>query len=221
MIVFLENVLSPDHVGAFVNILDDAELFESGAITAGRTAKAHKQNLQALHAKPEVERILKQVREDLTKHSVFRHFAIPAKFGRVMISRYEPGMKYGSHFDEAFIDGVRTDLSFTLFLSDPDTYVGGELELTTPSGSQAIKLPPGCAIVYPSDHLHAVLPVTDGVRLAVVGWVQSRVRASAQRQLLYELYEGIRDAEAAPGNAKDAITRLKLVRNNLIRMWAD
>ncbi|MEM7080000.1 MAG: Fe2+-dependent dioxygenase [Pseudomonadota bacterium] len=219
MIVFLEDVLSPAHVGAFVKVLEAEHLFESGSRTAGRLAKSQKQNLQALNAQPEVARILKQVREDLSQHSVFRSFAVPAKLGRVMVSRYEPSMQYGSHFDDAFIDGVRTDLSFTVFLSDPDSYQGGELELTTPSGSQAIKLPAGCAIVYPSDHLHAVLPVTSGVRLAVVGWVRSRVKSSEQRQLLHDLD----NATAALGDevSREVIMRLKFVRNNLLRMWSD
>ena len=220
MIVFLENVLSAAHVGAFVKSLERDELFESGARTAGRVAKRQKQNLQALHDTPEVARALQQVRDDLMKHTVFKSFAIPAKLGRVMISRYEPGMQYGTHYDDAFIGGVRTDLSFTLFLSEPDSYTGGELELSTASGSQAIKLPAGCAIVYPSDHLHAVLPVHQGVRLAVVGWVQSRIRSSERRQMLYELGETARALEPA-NEGSEALTRLKFVRNNLLRMWSD
>ena len=221
MIIFLENVLSPAHIGAFVKVLDSEDLFESGSRTAGRVAKSQKQNLQALNSKPEVSRILTQVRQDLNKHPDFRGFAIPAKLGRVMVSRYEPGMHYGSHFDDAFIEGVRTDLSFTLFLSEPESYTGGELELTTPSGSQAIKLPAGCAIVYPSDHLHSVLPVTAGVRLSVVGWVQSRVKSSEQRSLLHELTEAIKAFEDTSTDNTNALTRLKFVRNNLLRMWAD
>ena len=204
-----------------MKVLDNAELFESGSRTAGRAAKSKKHNLQALNDTPEVARMLKQVREDLSKHSTFKTFAVPAKLGRVMISRYEPGMNYGTHFDDAFIEGVRTDLSFTLFLSEPDTYEGGELELTTPSGSQAIKLPAGCAIVYPSDHLHAVLPVSSGVRLTVVGWVQSRIKSVEQRQLLYELGDVTREIEASSNTTSDALTRLKFVRNNLLRMWSD
>ncbi len=204
-----------------MKVLDNAELFESGSRTAGRAAKSIKHNLQALNDTPEVARMLKQVREDLSKHGTFKSFAVPAKLGRVMISRYEPGMTYGTHFDDAFIEGVRTDLSFTLFLSEPDSYEGGELELTTPSGSQAIKLPAGCAIVYPSDHLHAVLPVSSGVRLTVVGWVQSRIKSSEQRQLLYELGDVTRQIEASSNTTSDALTRLKFVRNNLLRMWSD
>ncbi len=208
-------------MGAFVKVLQDDALFEPGTRTAGRLAKVQKQNLQADQTRPEVSRILKQVREDLMKHTVFRSFALPARVGRVMISRYTCGMHYGTHFDDAFIEGVRTDLSFTLFLSDPESYTGGELELTTPSGSQAIKLPAGCAIVYPSDHLHAVLPVTQGVRLTAVGWVQSRVKSSEKRQLLHELNHATQALENLDNSLEKPLTRLKFVHNNLLRMWSD
>ena len=128
-------------------------------------------------------------------------------------------MEYGTHFDDAFIAGVRTDISFTLCLSEMDEYDGGELELVTSTGSQAIKLPPGCAVVYPSDHLHGVRPVTKGTRLAVVGWVQSRIRSAAERQMLFELSEATSQIEG--DSAQEGLLRLKYVRNNLLRMWAE
>ena len=204
---------------AFVKILKSESLYESGDRTAGKAAKAAKQNLQAIADKPEVSRIVAQVREDLSKHTAFQSCAIPARIGRVMVSRYEPGMEYGTHFDDAFIAGVRTDISFTLFLSEMDEYDGGELELVTSTGSQAIKLPPGCAVVYPSDHLHGVRPVTKGTRLAVVGWVQSRIRSTAERQMLFELSEATSQIEG--DSAQEGLLRLKYVRNNLLRMWAE
>ena len=215
-------MIGADYVGAFVKVLGNDELFQAGSKTAGRVAKARKQNLQALNQQPEVARITAQVRDNLSKHTVFKQFALPAKFGRVMASRYEPGMEYGTHFDDAFIDGVRTDLSFTLFLSQPDSYEGGELELVTPNGSQAIKLPAGCAIVYPSNQLHGVLPVTQGTRLAIVGWVQSRIKSNEQRQLLYDLTTAIEGVPISDGSdANDTAVKLRFVRNNLLRMWAD
>ncbi len=223
--ICLENLLDAARVGAFVKVLGDDSLYEAGKRTAGRAARQRKHNLQAIADKPEVTRIVASVREALGQHTLFQRFAVPARIGRVMVSRYEPGMTYGAHFDDAFIDGVRTDLSFTLFLSEPDSYRGGELELYTPMGSQALKLPPGCALVYPSDQLHAVRPVEDGMRLAVVGWVQSRVRAAAQRQLLFELTQATGEvqgaAEGGTGELDTALTQLRLVRNNLLRLWAD
>lgn len=221
--VCLENVLSSAHVDAFVKVLGDEALFESGEGTAGRAAKKRKRNLQAVADRPEVQRIVSEVREALNRHSLFQRFAVPERVGRILVSRYEPGMTYGTHFDEAFIDGLRTDLSFTLFLSDAESYRGGELALHSPMGTQAIKLPAGCALVYPSDQLHGVRPVESGVRLAVIGWVQSRIRAAEQRQLLFDLAEAARlvqDASGAPDGFDEALSQLKRVRNNLLRLWA-
>ena len=220
--ICLDNVLSSAHVGAFVKVLEDDKLFADGERTAGPEARQRKSNLQGLSDTPEVQRIVSEVRESLAKQTLFQRFALPARIGRVLVSRYEPGMTYGAHYDDAFIGGVRTDLSFTVFLSDPESYGGGELELYTPMGSQALKLPAGCAIVYPSNQLHAVLPVTEGVRLAVVGWVQSRVSSAEDRQTLFELAqaaEGLGSEDAAL--RADGMTRLKMVRNNLLRSWAD
>jgi len=210
--------LSEAQVGAYLKVLEDRTLFASGQRTAGPTARALKSNLQGERGKPEIDRIVSTVRERLLAHTEFCRFAQPAKIGRVLVSRYEPGMTYGAHFDDALIDGLRTDLSFTVFLSEPDSYEGGELEMMTTMGTQAIKLPPGCAIVYPSDLMHAVKPVGSGVRLAVGGWVQSKVRLLEQRAILYELAS----ATAALADASaptDALTRLKYVQNNLLRQW--
>lgn len=220
--ICLENVLSSAHVGAFVKALENDALFEDGERTAGRTARQRKRNLQAIAEAPEIKRITSEVRESLNGNGQFRRFAVPSRIGRVMVSRYEPGMTYGAHYDDAFIGGVRTDLSFTLFLSDPDSYAGGELELYTPMGSQALKLPAGCAVVYPSNQLHAVLPVEQGKRLAVVGWVQSRVRSAEQRQMLFDLAEASELLERGESaSSTQGLTQLKMVRNNLLRSWSE
>ena len=125
------------------------------------------------------------------------------------------------HYDDAFIEGVRTDLSFTLFLSQPDSYTGGELEIESPLGTQAIKLTPGCALVYPSHHLHAVRPVQSGVRLAIVGWIQSRVPSLDHRQILYDLADATDRVEQTTNVSSDDLIRLKHVRNNLVRLWSE
>ena len=220
----LENVLNESHVSAFVKVLDEPSLFERGTSTAGRVARAQKHNLQAIEDKPEIKRVISEIRSALSQHTMFQRFAVPFKVGRIRISRCEAGMEYGVHFDNAFIEGVRTDLSFTLFLSSPDTYIGGEIELQSSMGAQAIKLPAGCALVYPSDHLHAVRPVETGTRLAAIGWVQSRVRSVTHRQLLFDLAQAtelISNAETRDEQMDAAITQLKYVRNNLVRLWGD
>jgi len=202
---------------ALGRILSDESLFQSGSATAGHVARRVKNNLQAVNARPEVARIIEKLRTELNGNESFRRVALPAKFSRIMLNRYEPGMEYGLHFDEAYIDGVRTDLSFTLFLNDPDSYDGGELEIVTSTGAQAIKLPAGCAVVYPGDRLHRVRPVTRGHRDACVGWVQSRVRAPEKREILYDLAGAI---DALPVEDDHTLT-LRHVRNRLLRMWAE
>ncbi|MEM7765080.1 MAG: Fe2+-dependent dioxygenase [Pseudomonadota bacterium] len=218
MMICLDDVLSPEQAIGLQKTLEDSTLFEPGQRTAGGAAKRAKNNLQAVATRPEIRTVLNQVRERLQAHSEFQRFAMPKHLGRLMVSRYEPGMTYGHHFDAAFIEGRRTDLSFTLFLNDPGSYEGGELEIVTPMGRQAIKLPAGCAIVYPSDHLHGVLPVTQGHRLAVVGWIESRVRLAEHRQTLYDFSRALADL---PDADSDAMLRLKMVRNNLRRLWEE
>lgn len=220
MMICLDEVLLPAQVSGLQKVLDDTTLFESGQRTAGRTAKRAKDNLQGVASRSEIQRIVTTVRERLASHDEFQRFAMPDKIGRLMVSRYESGMTYGHHFDAAFIEGQRTDLSMTLFLSEPDAYEGGELEIVTPMGTQALKLPAGCAIVYPSHHLHGVRPVTNGVRLAVVGWIQSRIRLGEHRALLYEFSSALAALPHA-GTDADALLRLRMVRNNLARLWQD
>ena len=156
---------------AFVKVLEDPALYESGARTAGKLAKEKKHNLQAVADQPEVTRIVAQVREDLSKNAQFRTWAVPARMGRVMVSRYESGMTYGTHFDDAFIEGVRTDLSFTLFLSDMDTYEGGDLSIYDPPDHRAAPRERGTAVAFPAYVPHAVLPVTRGTRCSLTAWV--------------------------------------------------
>lgn len=104
-----------------------------------------------------------------------------------MFSRYEQGMAYGNHVDNSIMRGVRTDVSVTLFLSDPDQYGGGQLVIDSPAGEQEIKLAVGCAVTYPTTPLHRVAPVLSGERLAAVTWVRSFVRDAAKREMLFDL----------------------------------
>ncbi|MEM9690168.1 MAG: Fe2+-dependent dioxygenase [Pseudomonadota bacterium] len=212
--------MSKGRLRAVQKLLAASVSFESGVATAGREARKVKHNQQAVAASPEVASIIGKLKQELNDHSAFRRLAMPAKFGRLMLNRYAQGMTYGTHFDEAFIDGVRTDVSFTLFLSEPDSYEGGELEIVTPTGAQAIKLPAGCAVIYPGDRLHRVRPVTSGHRDACVGWVQSRVRSTEHREMLAEMADAIETLAAADSDSTALLT-LRHVRNRLIRAWSD
>ena len=136
-----------------------------------------------------------------------------------MFSRYDPGMEYGDHIDNAIMGEIRTDLSVTLFLSRPDTYDGGELVIQLPLGNQEIKLDAGEAIVYPSNSVHHVAPVTRGARLAAVTWVQSRVRDQEVRSILYDLHKSAQDPVA--GQNKDLSLLLAKSYHNLLRYAAE
>ena len=146
--------------------------------------------------------------------------ALPQKFAKILISRYTPGMHYGAHIDDPVIAGTRTDLSFTLFLSDPESYQGGELILKKHDGDELVKLQKGALCLYPSTSLHHVAEVTSGTRLAAVGWVQSRVRLGDQREILFDLQKALNDIPDTPENHPARLSLLK-AKSNLMRLWVD
>lgn len=196
----------------------DVAAFQPGAATAGWQARAVKNNEQAQGAA--AARAVAEVEKALSAHPVFRAAARPKALVGLLVSRYQPGMAYGTHVDDAMMKGVRTDISFTVFLSDPDAYDGGELVIEGNDGDQAIKLPAGAAVVYPSTSLHRVAEVTRGERLVVVGWVRSLVRRDDQREILFDLDQSIaalreRETERA------ILDRLLKTRANLLRLWVE
>jgi PKHD-type hydroxylase len=149
----------------------------------------------------------------------FQTFAIPKRLLLPIYSRYEPGMAYGAHIDNALMSEIRTDLATTLFLSRPDTYDGGELVIETPVGEERIKLDAGEAIVYAASTVHYVAPVTRGVRLAAVTWIQSVVRDERIRAILFDLSV----CSQLPATAEDAKLSLLLTKSyhNLLRYAAE
>jgi PKHD-type hydroxylase len=128
-------------------------------------------------------------------------------------------MEYGRHADDAFMDGTRVDLSFTLFLSAPDSYKGGELIVEEPAGERLIKLPAGALVLYPSASLHRVAEVTKGERRAAVGWVRSLVRSPEDRETLFDVALALRQAEASGDRA--LTDRLLKIQGALLRRWGD
>lgn len=219
MAILVDNLLDVHSVTAILNSLGD-ELFVDGKKTAGKTARAVKRNLQADPKSPTVIAAAKLVEQTLRKHPVVSNFAFPLKFSNAIVSRYDEGMTYGSHVDNAFIHGIRTDLSFTLFLSDPDTYDGGELILQKLDGDDVIKLPQGSIYIYPTRELHHVAPVTRGVRYAVVGWIQSQIRSEEHRDTLFDLYLALQQLADTEENKQARLQILK-AKSNLTRMWAE
>lgn len=192
--------------------------FEDGALTAGRIAKRVKQNEQAKPSGLAAD-FTALAEKRLLKNEVFRAAARPKSVIRILLSRYRQGMGYGTHSDDAFMDGVRADLSFTLFLSAPETYEGGELVIEEPSGERLIKLPAGSLVLYPSNTLHRVAKVTKGERRAAVGWVRSLVRGAEERETLFDVALALRQAEASGNEA--LVNRLLKVQGALLRRWGD
>lgn len=220
MSILVKNVLDVHTLSAISDSLQDSELFQDGRKTAGKTARVVKHNLQADPKASAVIGARKKIEQVLRNNDIVRQAAMPEKFAKIMFSRYEPGMNYGAHIDDAIIAGTRTDLSFTLFLSDPASYDGGELVLQKSDGEDAVKLPAGALFLYPSNTVHYVAPVTSGVRLAAVGWIKSRVRLLEHREILFDLTTALAQL---PDSAENQALRLSLlkVKNNLLRLWAD
>ncbi len=192
--------------------------FADGAATAGAMARRVKANDQAT-VTPERDALLAKVSTTVRAHPVFLSAARPHRISPLIVSRYREGQTYGSHVDDALMGGLRTDLSFTLFLSEPESYDGGALVIEDSFEARAIKLGAGEMILYPSTSLHRVEPVTRGARLAVVGWVQSRVRDAGRREILFDLDRSV--AELQAGGADELLDRLAKTRSNLLRMWAE
>lgn len=219
MTVLLDQVLTPEAVARLTDLASGDERFEDGKATAGWAAKRVKSNEQ-LKAGPRLDALRRDVRLALERHELFDAYALPKSVFRILASRYRPGMEYGLHVDDAIMSGHRADLSFTLFLSDPASYEGGELIVEGTEGQTAVKLEPGQAVLYPTGALHRVAPVTAGERLAVVGWIQSLVRRADQREILFDLDQTIRALHQA--NAPHgAIDRLLKTKTNLLRQWAE
>lgn len=197
--------------------------FTDGQKTAGFRAKRVKHNEQ-LTTKGETRGELDNLVLDALRASrEFRQVALPRTLQRPLFSRYTTGMGYGFHVDDALMgrgNKIRSDLSVTVFLSSPDDYDGGELEVSTSFGPQEVKLPAGSAVVYPSSMLHRVKPVTAGERLAAVTWLQSYVADPARRELLYELDKVRRRLTEVDPESPETDLAFKSYAN-LLRMWSD
>lgn len=218
MLLVIENILTRAEAAALREVAAGLP-FGDGKATAGRFAREVKANDQALPS-VELDAILGKVERALAASPLFRSAARPKALTKLILSRYREGQTYGLHVDDALMGGVRTDLSFTLFLAEPDTYDGGALIVEDTFEARAIKLEPGEVILYPSTTLHRVEPVSRGERLAIVGWVQSVIRDGAQREILFDLDQAVEACFAAEGKSAQ-FDRLAKTRANLLRMWAE
>lgn len=222
MSLILQGVLAPEDLQRVRRELTDLK-WSSGKRTAGSAARGVKENLQVDGSDPRAQTLERFVTEALRRHPMFEIAAWPMRLSRLLFSRYEPGMTYGAHTDVALMSTadttVRTDLAFTIFLEDRDKYEGGALVVESALGAQEIKLDAGDAILYPAGSIHYVAPVTQGARLAAVGWVQSHIADGAQRETLFDL-SVLRGRLANAGLAREDLLTLDKSISNLLRMWA-
>jgi PKHD-type hydroxylase len=193
--------------------------FLDGRRTAGWAASTVKNNLQA-ELDAAVEELTHEVTGSIMANPVFELAVRPKRIINATFSRYGPGHAYGTHVDNALMAGERTDVSFTLFLSDPAQYEGGELIIESAAGEDAIKLEAGSLFAYPSTTLHRVAPVTRGERLALVGWVRSYIRDAAKRELLFDLETARRGLFDRHGKTQE-FDLLSKTAANLLRMWVE
>ena len=220
MLVHIPNVLEPATLAGVQSLLAALE-WGPGSATAGWHAREVKSNDQAV-AGPVLERVRGLITAALEKNEIVRSLALPRRVFPPLISRSGLGQGYGTHVDDALIGGtlaLRSDVSVTVFLAEPEDYGGGELVVETLAGEEEAKLKAGDAVLYPSTTLHRVQPVTGGVRLVAVTWIESLVRDAAQREILFDLDRARRSVFQREGKSEtfDLITKSY---SNLLRRWA-
>lgn len=195
-----------------------------GRATAGHLSAEVKDNRQLAEDDPLALQAGALVMDALSRQPLFAAAALATRISAPLFNRYEGGATYGDHIDGAIrplVRGrMRADLSATLFLSDPESYGGGELMIASPGGEHAVKLAAGDMILYASGTRHRVTPVTRGTRLAAVLWIQSLVRDPQQRAMLFELDQTIQALRAADALA-DSVLALTGLYHNLLRLWSE
>jgi PKHD-type hydroxylase len=219
MLLQIPGVLNKEEVAQVMRELGDGA-YEDGRATAGAVARELKKNLQLKTDAEAAKKCAPLILSALRRNATFYNLALPHRIHGPIFNRYDVGMTYGSHVDNAIMgDEVRSDVSATLFLSAPDSYEGGELVLQEHQAERRVKLPPGAMVVYASTNVHRVEPVRRGTRVAAVFWIQSLVRDESKREILYDLsviMNGLRDRLDATENAGIAA-----VYSNLMRQWAE
>jgi len=225
MLITLPDLLPPDVVRQCRADLEAAR-WTDGGLTAGHVAAHVKANRQLALDDPAGTRIGALILEALGRDPLFMSAALPARILPPRFNRYEGGEHYGFHIDNAIFQvpgelaRIRTDVSTTVFFSDPDEYEGGELVIQDTYGEQRIKLPAGHAVVYPGTSLHRVAPVTRGVRYGSFFWTQSLVRDDGRRALLLDQDVAIQRLIQA-GADPETVAQLTGVYHNLLRMWSE
>jgi PKHD-type hydroxylase len=225
MLLHIPGVLTPEQVASCRQKLEQADWVD-GRVTAGHQSARAKDNMQLPENHPVARELGDLILAALERNPLFMTAALPLKVFPPLFNRYQGGQAFGTHVDNAVRQApgtphrVRTDLSATLFLAEPEEYDGGELAVEDTYGLHSVKLPAGHMILYPASSLHHVRPVTTGARVAAFFWIQSMVRDDGERALLFDLDMAIqRIASDAPDHP--AALQLTGVYHNLLRRWAD
>jgi PKHD-type hydroxylase len=222
----IPEVLTKAQVAHCREVMRQAE-WEDGRVTAGTVAAAVKNNFQLPQTSKLAAELGDIVMDALSASPLFVSAALPLRILPPMFNRYGVGQTFGVHVDNAIrnVPGtpvrIRTDLSATLFLAEPDEYDGGDLVIETSYGGHEIKLPAGDLVLYPATSLHYVTPITRGERVGSFFWIQSMIRDDGQRAILYDLDQTIQDLQADRGTEDASSVRLSGIYHNLIRQWAE
>jgi PKHD-type hydroxylase len=226
MLIVIPNLLDADHLHTIRALIESADWVD-GNVTSGHQSALAKRNMQLPEDAPQAKQAGQIILEALGRSPLFIAAALPLKIFPPLFNSYSGGQAFGVHVDNAVrIQAgtgfrVRSDLSITVFLENPESYDGGELTIETNFGVQQVKLPAGHAVLYPSSSLHRVEPVTRGRRLASFFWLQSMVRDDAARQMLFDLDSSVQSLAADLGHDNAQVIRLTGVYHNLLRRWAD
>lgn len=222
MLLPIENVLTLDEARTMRAELEGAD-WSDGRITAGHQSALAKRNLQLPQDLDLAQDLAVRVLAKLAAHPLFIAAALPHKVFPPLFNAYRDGMDFGNHIDNAIRgdeERLRTDISCTLFLSEPESYDGGELIVEDLYGAHSVKLAAGSLVLYPASSLHRVAPVTRGTRLAAFFWVQSMVRDPMQRRMLLDLDLSIQGLRRSHGESPELVS-LSGLYHNLLRCWAD
>lgn len=225
MLIPIDHVLDKTTVNTWRAQLEAAQ-WQDGKLTAGSQAIHVKANQQIPADSELATTIGNSILRALGANPLFLSAALPRKIFPPKFNRYQHSGHYGLHVDNAIMhlpdsQILRTDISATLFLSEPDDYEGGELTIETQYGAQEVKLDAGDLILYPSTSLHEVKPVTAGTRICAFFWIESLVRDSQQREMLFDLDQSIQAMTAQLSPSHEEVRRLTGVYHNLVRHWAD
>jgi PKHD-type hydroxylase len=224
MLIQIPDVLTPEQVAQARRLLDSAEWVD-GRVTAGHQSSLVKDNAQLSEQHPVARELGDIIISSLQRNALFISAALPLRVFPPLFNRYRGGQSFGNHVDNAIrqtANGalrIRTDLSCTLFLADPEEYDGGELLVEDTYGVHSVKLPAGHMVLYPSSSLHNVTPVTRGSRVASFFWLQSMIRDDGERTLLFDLDTAIQRLTVDLPNHPSAV-QLTAVYHNLLRRWA-